>query len=419
MKKDIFDKIKVLPDRSGVYIFKDVEGGVIYVGKAKSLKKRVRSYFSNCSGLPVKIKALVSNIADLEYIETGSEAEALILEMSLVSEYMPKYNTKLKDDKKYPLLKITSDKYPRLEIVRMKDDYDADYFGPYTETALLREAVKFLNGIFKIRKCKNMKKKPCLYYHIGGCLAPCAGDGVYDEYLKEVDRLKNFLKGGRKNLIEYLSSLMDNAAAEYRYEEAKRYAEQIKIVKRIKNKRYSENINIISYLASYELKDVLKLKRVPKRIFCFDISNFSGYFAVASRVSFFKEVPEKNMYRRYKIKGVSGIDDYAMMREVLIRMSKSLIKDKKSNWPDIVLIDGGLGHLNVAGKVFSDFGITKITLLSIAKKFEIVYGLSGKLKLEENGPVHNLLRRVRDEAHRFAVSYHRLLRNASNLGNIE
>jgi excinuclease ABC subunit C len=409
LKKNLDD----LPNSAGVYLMKDENGDVIYVGKALNVRKRVRSYFTKRADSP-KIEVLKTRIDSVEYIATPTEVEALLLEANLIETYYPRYNTLLKDDKTYPLLKITREPFPRIIVTREQKEKDGDYFGPYTDVRLLRQAVSLINMIFPIRKCVTLPKKPCLYYFLHQCLAPCSKRDVAEKYARYIAEIKDFLKGNRKSFIEYLTLHMEEAARSFKYEEAALFKEQIRALERIKLTRYRVNDPgaSIALSGTRELKKVLGLKKDPARIVCFDVSNCAGTNAVAARVSFFREVETKEYYRKYKIKTVHGIDDYAMMREALERMARGILEGREKFIPDLIMIDGGKGHLAAASSVLKNAGLAAIPVIAIAKKLELVYteGESEPVPLIAGGLAHNLLRRIRDEAHRFAISYHRQLR---------
>ncbi|MBU3759143.1 MAG: excinuclease ABC subunit C [Candidatus Omnitrophica bacterium] len=418
---DLRALVNQIPMTPGVYFMKDEEGGILYIGKARILKNRVRSYFANRMQLP-KIALLVSQIRHIDYIETTTEMDALLLEAQLIRKYQPKYNKELKDDKGYPLLKITAETYPRVVITRNKSDRKAFYYGPYTDARLLREAVNLINNLFPIRKCRRLPKAACLYYHIGQCLAPCIKPEVRDDYARWVHEIRNFLGGGKKSILDYLTERMHQASAELRFEDAQFFKEQIQALGKLKKKRFlPQNPEAgIGLAASLELKKTLGLEKLPERIVCFDVSNIQGDEPVASKVAFLRELPDKMGYRRYKIRTVEGIDDYAMMREALSRMLRGLKEGRESFIPDLIMIDGGKGHLAAAFEAMKEEGFEDTPLISIAKKFETIYSARRKaadaaapaedLNLAKDAPANHLLQKIRDEAHRFAVSYHRLLK---------
>lgn len=410
-----------IPYEPGVYFMKSETGEVLYIGKARLLRNRVRSYL-NPTNLVPKVAVLMSRVYDIDYIQTSTEVDALLLEAQLIREHQPRYNKELKDDKSYPLLKITSDAYPRLVVTRNKKDRKAIYYGPFTDARLLREAVDLMNNLFPIRKCRRLPKTACLYYHIGQCIAPCIKDDVKAEYDRCIQELRGFLGGGKKSFVDYLAERMKLAAGEYRFEDAQFFKEQIEALGKLRKKRYSHHRPEagIGLAASVELKKILGMERLPEKIVCFDVSNIQGDEAVASKVAFYRELPDKLGYRRYKIKGVEGINDYAMMQEAVRRMLKGIKEGREDFIPHVIMIDGGKGHLKAAAEVLKEQGFETTALISIAKKFETIYSAQKFLQGESDGvedlkmardlPANHLLQRVRDEAHRFAISYHRQLK---------
>ena len=404
------EKAKKLPQAPGIYLMKGGEGEILYIGKASVLRKRVQSYLRNQGHLP-KVQVLVSKIRDLDYIETPTEVDALLLEAHLIRKYRPRYNQELKDDKSYPLLKITGDEFPRIHLTRNKSDKKASYYGPYTDAKLLREAITLINTLFPLRKCRTLPKKACLYYHIGQCLAPCIKPEVKSEYERLVDEVKGFLGGGKKSFMDYLTDRMFQAADELRFEDAQFFKEQIEALSRLKKRKFSpRSLEFCAALsATMELKRLLQMEKLPEKIVCFDVSNIQGDEAVASKAAFYRELPDKLEYRRYKIKTVSGIDDYAMIQETLGRMLAGLKEGRETFIPDLIVIDGGKGHLNAAAAVLQREEMQELELISLAKRFETVYSwrLAGEVSIPQNSSALYLLQKVRDEAHRFAITYHR------------
>jgi len=425
MSKDPFFHLRpivaAIPFHPGVYFMKDGEGNILYIGKARVLRNRVRSYLGAHPDMP-KITILMSKVRSIDYVETSTEVDALLLEAQLIRKYQPRYNKELKDDKSYPLLKITADPYPRLMMTRSKSDKKAIYYGPYTDAKLLREAISLMNGLFPLRKCRKLPKTACLYYHIGQCLAPCIKPEVKNDYDRCVEEVRAFLGGGKKTFVEYLSERMEQASGELRFEDAQFYKEQIDALGKLKKKRYQPRHpeSGIGLSATLELKRLLGMEKLPERIVCFDVSNIQGDEAVASRVAFHRELPDKMGYRRYKIKTVTGINDYAMIQEALRRMLAGLKDGREEFIPDIIMIDGGKGHLAAAAEVLREQGFESTALISIAKRFETIYSarrmLAGEtasgedLGLPKDASALYLLQKVRDEAHRFAITYHRLLK---------
>ena len=416
-------KIQNLPFKPGVYFMKDEAGEILYIGKAGSLRKRARSYLLNRAEFP-KITILMGKARDIDYVETPTEVDALLLEAHLIRKYKPRYNQELKDDKSFPLIKITAEKFPRIHITRNKTtDKKALYYGPYTDARLLREAVALINNLFPIRKCQKLPKTACLYYHIGQCLAPCIKPEVRGEYDKVVSEVRSFLGGGKKSFMEYLTDRMRAAAEELRFEDAQFFKEQIEELSRLRKKQFSfkRPEGGIGLSATMELRRALEMEKLPEKIVCFDVSNIQGDEAVASRASFYRELADKVEYRRYKIRGVTGINDYAMIQEALRRMINGIKEGRETFIPDVIMIDGGKGHLNAAREVLRAEGFENTALISIAKKFETIYWAKPEtveLVFPKDSPVQHLLEKIRDEAHRFAITYHRSLK-VKNLSRSE
>lgn len=415
---DFQRKAKELPLAPGVYLMKGESGEILYIGKAGFLKKRLQSYLTSRGQMP-KVTILLSKVCDLDYVQTPTEVDALLLEAQLIRRYKPPYNKELKDDKSYPLLKITGDEFPRIHLTRNRSDRRALYYGPYTDAKLLREAINLINTLFPLRKCKTLPKKACLYYHIGQCLAPCIKPEVKPEYARLVDEVRGFLGGGKKSFMDYLTERMFQAAAELRFEDAQFFKDEIQALARLKKKRFSPHLGEarIALSATPELKRLLHMEKLPEKIVCFDVSNIQGDKAVASRVAFYRELPDKLEYRRYKIKTVKGVDDYAMIQEALGRMIVALKEGRETFLPDLVVIDGGKGHLHAALEVLKREEFRELELISIAKRFETVFhahpftsALSSEVPIPKDSPALHLLQKVRDEAHRFAIQYHRMLK---------
>ena len=404
------EKVKNLPETPGVYLFKDSEGKVIYVGKAKSLKKRVRSYFSR--ELASRTLSMVSQIADIEYRQAPTEAMALLLEAGLVHQYLPRYNVMLRDDKSFPLVKITAEDFPRICIVRKREPDGARYLGRYTSAKLLREVLKVVRQYFPYRSCKDLPKRACIYYRLGLSPAPCIGKITKEQYAKNIENICLILEGKTDLLIKKLTQQMQDKSKDQKFEEAAKLRDAIVSLGAIgKTKAGISPKDELS-----DLSMLLGLEKQPVRIEAFDISNIYGKEATGSMVSFYKGFPDKDNYRRFRIKTVTEIDDYKMLSEVIKRRYSRLIEEK-APLPDLILIDGGKGHLSTAEKEIKNLKLD-IPLASIAKKFEHIYTLNKNrpIKLKEGAPALNLIRRIRDEAHRFAVSYHHILRRKKIIG---
>ncbi len=423
------ETIKELPDSPGVYLMKDKTGGIIYIGKASSLKKRVSSYFYASRKLSTKLDKLVSCISDIEVIRTGSEAEALLFEASLIKEHSPRYNAALKDDKSYPLIKITTnERLPRIFVTRGKRDDGAKYYGPWTDAKLLRKSVKMLRKVFPIRACPSICKTACLDYHIGLCAGPCVGKILEEDYNEIVRHACLFLEGKKEELLKYLFKKMNSMALQLEYEKAARIRDQIKALTTIVTR--AQRYRAID--ETEELKAVLSLPRAPRRIEAFDISDIYGKEAVGSMVTFLNGKPDRGRYRKFKIKWVEGIDDYAMMKEVVHRRYKRILVGQTSrlsteeglDLPDLIIIDGGKGHLSSACEELNKLNLKTVPVIGIAKGHETIF-LKDKpspIILPPNSRVLHLIMRIRDEAHRFAITYHRGLRSKipmeSELDNI-
>ncbi|MDD5496151.1 MAG: excinuclease ABC subunit UvrC [Candidatus Omnitrophica bacterium] len=404
---DLKEKVRALPDSAGVYLMKGDDGTVLYVGKADNLKKRVSSYFQKGRYLSEKTKILISKVVDITFIPASSGAEALIYENSLIKQLSPRYNVALRDDKSYPFLKLTmNEDFPRLLITRQKKPDGAVYYGPYTNVKLLREALVILRHMFPLRTCVRMQKRPCLDYHIKQCAAPCTDMIDKEHYKAIVAELRLFLEGRRTELVKLLSEKMAAAAGSENFEEAALLRNRIETLSAIRENRVTYNPSG----ETEELKDIIGIKGALDRIEAFDVSNMMGKEAVGSMVSFYKGRPDKNEYRRFKIKTVFKIDDYGMMRELIKRRYARVVEEKRK-LPDLILIDGGKGHLAAATEELGKLGIDGVPAIGIAKEREHLYLKEKKepLILPRESKALHLLQRIRDEAHRFAIAYHKHL----------
>lgn len=406
------DRIQTLPMTAGVYFFLNRENQAIYIGKARSIRKRVGGHFRFFGELSKEGKML-SEVNGIHFVETPTEAEALLLESSLVKEKMPKYNQELKDDKSYPYLKITAEEYPRLLVVRGRKPDGSKYFGPYTSVYLLRQAVKMLRSEFPLRTCKQLPKKLCLMYHLGLCKGPCEGLQSRAEYMATVKELEAFLEGRRAALVKTLSRRMKEHSKKKEYEEAKILFDQIRALSVLPEGR-AQKQDPLDVLAL--MKEALDLPKVPLRIEGFDISNIFGKESVGSMVVFLDGKPARREYRRFRIRTVSGIDDYRMMKEVITRRYSGSLSEK-TPLPDLILIDGGKGHLGAAKEALDAMGLSELAVMSIAKQHERLFfpKREGPVILSGSSPVLHLVQHLRDEAHRFAIAYHRKLRKKAAL----
>lgn len=532
-----------MPPNPGVYLMKDDAGKVLYVGKATSLARRVRDYFGPNAKLHAMTPGLMPHVRDVDYIITDNEVEALILENNLVKRHKPRYNVKLKDDKRYPYLKVTGETFPRISMIRTVERDGAKYFGPYVHAKATRQTLKEITKAFPIRTCDlNIEEgkanhRPCLDFHIGRCLGPCAGLVDKEEYQEVCKGVCFFLKGNGKVILKELAEKMKAAASQLDFERAAQIRDRIEGIQRILEKQKvsssdGEDQDVIGFYQKADeacvqifmvrggklidrehffltgseesspaeiltafveqyyqdasfvpgvvilqndlempeaikawletkrgasvnfhvpqrgkklnmvqmaarnakdilerekdqtvfkmddnpsligLRDLLSLPRQPHRIDAFDISNLGGSMAVGSMVVFQDGKPEKSEYRRYRIRTVEGQDDFAMMREVITRRFRRALEEQ-TPLPDLVLVDGGKGQLNAALAALEDLGLEdKQPIIGLAKKFEHIFlpGESDPIILSNRDAVLHLIQRIRDEAHRFAVAYHRKLR---------
>ena len=405
MAKSVKEKINNLPDSPGVYIMKSDRSEILYVGKAISLRKRAASYFRK-SVADAKTNILVNKISDINFISCDTQAQALILEASLIKEKKPKYNIALRDDKSYPYVAITNEYFPRVFPTRPKKKDNLLLFGPYPNVKLIKEALKLIRRIFPYRSCKYFPRKPCLYYHLNLCSAPCAGKISAKEYKNTLTSLYKILSGNKKYLIKALEKKMLRASKNKHFEEAASLRDKIVAVKSL----YSGKSNIHEIIG---LRDILRLDKLPLRIEAIDISNISGRNASGSVVVFTDGIPDKNNYRRFRIKWVYHSDDYSMIEEVVRRRYR--LKEKQLR-PQLLIIDGGRGQVNAASKVLESIHLN-IAVVGIAKRNEELWleGMNKPLVIPKDNSALHLIQRIRDEAHRFAHKYHLLLRKKSIL----
>jgi excinuclease ABC subunit C len=546
---DLKTKLKHLPAKPGVYLMKDAAGRIIYVGKAKSLRNRVRSYFRNVSPHHPKISALISKISDFEVLATDSEMEALILEANLIKQHRPRYNVNLKDDKRYPYVKVTHEPFPRVLVVRRVKKDRAQYFGPYTNVKAMRSTLKMLRKVFPIRSCNHAlpssrKIKLCLDYHIKRCLGPCEGKVSPDQYREVMNDVLLFLSGKNRLLTEQLKQRMKEHSTRAEFEKAAQVRDQLRALESAAEKqkvvdvkqpdrdiiafaRSGKDISAVALqiregvligrqnfhmaglkesadseilsgflrqyymhsaaippeivlpatvddqrmiekwlgsrrggrakivvpqrgkkiklleMATYNAQlslDELLLQRSeakgripgaveilqkdlylpvpPRKIGAFDISNLGPADAVGSLVVFEDGHPKKSRYRRFRIRGVEGQDDFAMREEVVNRYFAGLVRDKME-FPDLVLIDGGKGQLSSALRALKGLGIEKQAVVALAKRIDEVFlpERYAPLMIRKGSTSLKLLQRVRNEAHRFAVEYHRKLRKKRTIGS--
>ena len=517
MNETLKETIKLVPEQPGCYIYYDKDGEIIYVGKAKNLKRRVYSYFHKQHD-SVKTNVLVSQIEKLEYIITDSEVEALILESHLIKKHKPRYNILLKDDKKYPYFLITDEDFPRIQVVRKKNlnPDKGRFYGPYTDVGAMYATLEFLKKLFPLKQCKTPKfsNRPCLYYHIGKCLAPCQGKVTPEEYQKLIHQVELFLSGKQTELLKQIQLQMQKYAESEQFEDGilaivilmiregrlidkkdftyfvdnidkteyfetffrdyytglkLEYPDKIisKDLEEVGDKElYEDWLRVISgkkitinyakgggkskYKELYELAvknaanvlenarikkmaqirddfnevgsylaEKLHLTNFPNRIECYDISHIQGTNTVASMVVFQNGLPKKSAYRKFKVRSTEGKpDDFLSMKEVLSRRL-SRLGEPKWEKPDLIIIDGGKGQLSSVMQIVEDMGIKVgeggIDFVSLAKREEEVFlpHQFESILLPRDSNALYLIQRIRDEAHRFAITFHRDLRSKS------
>lgn len=414
-----------LPHKPGVYVFRDRFGRVIYVGKASDLRRRVSSYFqaSRMARADAKLRSLVNSIDDWNFQTVRTEDEALILESRLIKEYAPHYNILMRDDKRYPLLKIDlREPFPTLKLARIKKDDNARYFGPFPQSGTLRNTMQFLLAYFGLRSCPDSTpdaetRKRCLARIVKDCSAPCTGSVTPEQYRAIVDRLLEVLDGDIAPLTEELTAQMKKAALAQRFEAAAKLRDVISNIETVfgqKNRTF-ERPELPRLpggrSAAKALQADLGLPHYPETIICFDNSNLLGTLAVSAMVTFRDGAPDRGSYRRFRIRTVEGADDFATMHEVLQRHFGRLLTEKLP-LPDLVVIDGGKGQLAAALDALIELQVPPLPVIGLAKREEEVYlpGRSEPVLLDRHGLSLRLLQSIRDESHRFAITYHRALR---------
>ncbi len=441
-------KLGVVPHKPGVYLHKDRLGTVIYVGKARDLRKRISQYFhpSRRMGWDVKFSALVEAIWDFDVHVVKNEPEALLLESKLIKDFKPRFNVTFKDDKRYLMLKVNlNDPIPNFTFTRLKKDDGARYFGPFPSAMAIRNTVALARRQFNLRGCRvftpgEADYKHCLYAHLKYCTAPCVGNVTREQYLEQVKAACDFLEGQCRDMQAHLEEEMKKAAAAHEFEQAaelrdllRDLQESVKKTGKFVRVPYTLPVSINPTADLVELAKVLGLPKPPQRIEGFDISNISGTFAVASLVAFKNGRPDRANYRRFKIKTVVGQDDFASMAEVVRRRYSRLKRELEAGpvetgeegelkvedrakqplpLPDLILIDGGKGQLGMAVEELKKLGLECIPVIGLAKEFEEIYlpEKSEPLRLGLDHPAVKLLQRVRDECHRVANSFNAQLR---------
>jgi len=427
-------QISSFPRAPGVYLMKDARGVVLYVGKAACLRSRVASYFSDASSDDrLHVAQMLPLVASVEYVETASAVEALLMETRLIKDIQPKYNRELRDGKMYPFLEITrGDDFPAVYVTRQCDNPKSKYFGPFPDARGLRSAVSLMQLAFRFRTCgmsirandpKRRFQRPCLLYYIRRCLAPCADCCGREEYRDTVDLLQRFIEGARTRVLADMTKRMKAHSAALEFEKAARLRDQIRALESL-GERGDMDVFPEASLAPVaepkaglaELQKLLGLDEMPRTVDGVDVAHLGGDEAVASVVRFVDGRPFKDGYRRFRIKTVQGIDDYAMMGEVVERRFRRIARHEEVP-PDVLLLDGGPGQLNAALARLDMLGQRPKAVLALAKREELIHFAPGEdpLRLKRTSDALRLLQYVRDEAHRFAQHYHHLLRGKSLL----
>jgi excinuclease ABC subunit C len=424
------EKAKQFPPAPGVYLMKDAEGRVIYVGKAKNLRNRASHYFTKIAADDMRTADLVKAIADIDFVPADSEVDALLMEARLIKDIQPRFNIDLKDSKTFPYLQIrVREEFPRVEFTRTPRSRGVRLYGPFTSAKSLRQAIQVLQRIFQFRTCGlDIKEsnqqwrwfRPCILHSIHQCTAPCNFRVTRKEYRRQIRRLFMVLEGNKATLIKELEQSMSAASAKLDFEKAARLRDEIAALKSlglrgdVDKDVQPEVFHIEPRKGSVGLRKVLGLAQTPRTIEGIDIAHLDGQDMVASLVAFIDGLPFKPNYRRYKIKSVEGIDDFASIREVIGRRFRNALSpgEEEQVFPDILLIDGGKGQLNAAREVFRMLGKEPPCLISLAKQEEEIYRPcdAEPLRLSRHSAALRLLQYVRDEAHRFAQHYHHLLR---------
>ncbi len=427
----IRQRIAALPKAPGVYLMKDAEGRVLYVGKAKDLRSRVSSYFQPSADLlntrGPDICRMVTKVVDIEFIECDSEVDALLKEARLIKDIQPPHNAMSKDDKTFPYIEITTrDDFPGVFVTRQPRLKGSKLYGPFLSAWSARNAINALQKVFLFRTCELDIRdgdasrrffRPCLLHAIKQCSAPCADLIGKEDYRKDVDRFKKFMASKRSALLRQLTREMDAAAKGLRFEEAAQVRDRIKAIQSLDlHGDLNENVQPEAFYVDprrglEKLADLLGLEDVPRCMECMDIAHLQGEETVGSLVCFIDGKPFKNAYRRFKIQTVEGNDDYASIREVITRRYRYAAEGEEL-YPDVILIDGGLGQLHAGLEAFSEMNIRPPMVISLAKREEEVYiqAKSAPVRLSRNNEALKVLQSMRDEAHRFAQHYHHILR---------
>lgn len=446
MPDDLQSKLRDVPHKPGVYVMRDRLKRVIYVGKARDLRKRLANYFTPSRQMKadIKTRALIDSIFDFEWHIVRSDAEAVLYEGRLIKEFRPKYNISFRDDKRFLLVRVNlNEPWPRFQLTRLRKDDGARYFGPFAHSGALRSTLNAIRKKFGIRSCRPPEPgerdfRHCMDAVIKNCSAPCVGRIERDAYLSRVEEACEFLDGESRHMIEQVEAEMKKAAEKLDFEKAAQLRNLLDDLKkttkpmtRFTRKSLPSSIDPEADLAA--LGDALGLSKPPTIMECFDISNISSTHIVASMVRFKNGVPDRANYRRYRIKGTAKQDDFASMAEVVRRRYSRVLNEAASatedaeftqenpveamasrqieNFPDLIIVDGGKGQLSSACTELQRLGLYDVNIIGLAKEFEEIYRPARPLplRLPEDSGALKLLQRIRDEAHRFANGYHSLL----------
>jgi excinuclease ABC subunit C len=421
------EKVKSFPAGPGVYLMKDAQGVVIYIGKARNLRNRVGSYFTKVAAEEQRTAELVKHISDIDFLVAPTEVDALLLEARLVKDVQPRFNKDLKDDKSFPYLQIRMrEDFPRVEFTRKPRRKGVKLYGPFTSARSLRQAIHVLQKVFQFRTCSLDIQaddarwrwyRPCLLHNIRQCTAPCNLRVTKEDYRKQIRALRLVMEGKRRRLLREMTVEMKAAAKALQFERAARLRDSIQALGKL-DLRGEATPDVQPHVFPVDpkkgllgLRKVLGLREVPRSVEGIDIAHLGGEDTVASLVSFIDGTPFKPGYRRFKIRTVEGVDDFASIREVVLRRFRHA-KDDESIFPDVLMIDGGKGQLSAARQAFAALYMEPPCLISLAKQEEEIYlpDRAEPLRLSRNSAALRLLQSVRDEAHRFAQHYLHLLR---------
>lgn len=422
----IQDKLQALPDKPGVYFMRDRRGRIIYVGKAASLRHRVQSYFRQATlrSAEPKLRGLLRSVEDFDILVTRTEAEAILTEGRLIKDYRPRYNVLMKDDKRFLLMRVNlNEPFPRFESCRLQKEDGATYFGPYASSPAVYAALEFIERRFGLRRCRPRVPGPEDHKHchndiVRYCSAPCILKVSQEQYCERVETALAFLRGERPEFLREMQQDMEKAATGLNFEKAAALRDTVLLLRRAIRERARGRKTLVLKAAEAqaglaELQGALGLSAAPRVIECFDISNISGTHAVGSMVCAVDGLPSPNRYRMFRIRTVEGSDDPAMMAEVIRRRYGRVLAEHAAS-PDLVLVDGGITQLRAARAALDELGLAALPAAGLAKRFEELYvdvrSRASPLTFALDSPALRVLQQIRDEAHRFALTYHRRLR---------